>query len=319
MQIVIDAREHALIDKLRLIAPEIYEKILVEQLLLGDALIRTSEMEDRREILLFERKSLTDLLASIKDGRYEEQSHRIIHTSGLHPHNVIYVIEGAFSSLRNPADKKIILSAMTSLSYFKGFSVFRTSTVLETAELILAMTAKLEKEFAKGRGFPLYTSPKQNVVAVTASAAAETKNHDVESTEKTADEQRADERSANERSANEQRADEQRADERSANEQRANKPTELESYSSFVKKAKRDNITPENIGEILLCQIPGISSHIAKSILSNFDGSFLKLIEDIKTQPEKLNAIFVETTNGDGKRRKLSSAVIQSILRFLRG
>ncbi len=144
MQIVIDAREHALIDKLRLIAPEIYEKILVEQLLLGDALIRTSassEMEDRREILLFERKSLTDLLASIKDGRYEEQSHRIIHTSGLHPHNVIYVIEGAFSSFRNPADKKIILSAMTSLSYFKGFSVFRTMSVLETAEYILAMSS----------------------------------------------------------------------------------------------------------------------------------------------------------------------------------
>ena len=308
MQIVIDAREHALIDKIRLIAPEIYEKILVEQLLLGDALIRTSEMEDRREILLFERKSLTDLLASIKDGRYEEQSHRIIHTSGLHPHNVIYVIEGAFSSLRNPADKKIILSAMTSLSFFKGFSVFRTMTVLETAELILAMATKLEKEFAKGRDFPLYASPKQNIF-VAASAAVETKHQEDESVE-----QRADERSADERSA-----DEQRADERSANERSANKPTELESYSSFVKKAKRDNITPENIGEILLCQIPGISSHIAKSVLSNFDGSFLKLIEDIKTQPEKLNAILVETTKGDGKRRKLSGSVIKSILLFLRG
>jgi ERCC4-type nuclease len=283
MQIIIDAREHALIDKLRLIAPEIYEKILVEQLLLGDALIRTSEMEDRREILLFERKSLADLLASIKDGRYEEQSHRIIHTSGLHPHNVIYVIEGAFSSLRNPADKKIILSAMTSLSYFKGFSVFRTSTVLETAELILAMSSKLEKERAKGRDFPLYASPKQNVVTASA-AAVETKNQEDEFNERSAD-----------------------------------KPTELESYSSFVKKAKRDNITPENIGEILLCQIPGISSHIAKSVLSNFDGSFLKLIEDIKTQPEKLNAILVETTKGDGKRRKLSGPVIKSILLFLRG
>lgn len=287
MQIVIDAREHALIDKLRLIAPEIYEKILVEQLLLGDALIRTSassEMEDRREILLFERKSLTDLLASIKDGRYEEQSHRIIHTGGLRPHNVIYVIEGAFSSLRNPADKKIILSAMTSLSYFKGFSVFRTMTVLETAELILAMTTKLEKEFAKGRGFPLYASPKKNIVVAASAAAVETKHQEDESAEQSAD-----------------------------------KPTEPESYSSFVKKAKRDNITPENIGEILLCQIPGISSHIAKSVLSNFDGSFLKLIEDIKTQPEKLNAILVETTKGDGKRRKLSGSVIQSILLFLRG
>lgn len=290
MQIVIDAREHALIDKLRFIAPEIYEKILVEQLLLGDALIRTSassEMEDRREILLFERKSLTDLLASIKDGRYEEQSHRIIHTSGLPPHNVIYVIEGVFSTLRNPADKKIILSAMTSLSYFKGFSVFRTSTVLETAELIVAMATKIEKEFGKGRVAPVYLS------------------NGVSKFTKELEENAREEDAGNESDLV--------VDEKGATQ------IEPESYSTFVKKAKRDNITPENIGEILLCQIPGISSHIAKSILSNFDGSFLKLIEDIKTQPEKLNAIFVETTKGDGKRRKLSTAVIQSILRFLRG
>jgi ERCC4-type nuclease len=276
MQIIIDVREHSLIEKLRAIPIE----IRAEQLLLGDALIRTAE--PRQDILLFERKSLTDLLASIKDGRYEEQSHRIIHTCGLHPHNVIYVIEGVFSTLRNPADKKIILSAMTSLSYFKGFSVFRTATVLETAELIVAMSTKLEKEWAKGREAPLYLSPplptemkekaREEEVEGEPAALIATQTH-----------------------------------------------TEPESYSTFVKKAKRDNITPENIGEILLCQIPGISSHIAKSILSNFDGSFLKLIEDIKTQPEKLNAILVETSNGDGKRRKLSSAVIKSILRFLRG
>ena len=308
MQIVIDVREHSLIEKLRAIPIE----IRAEQLLLGDALIRTTE--PRQDILLFERKSLTDLLASIKDGRYEEQSHRIIHTCGLHPHNVIYVIEGVFSTLRNPADKKIILSAMTSLSFFKGFSVFRTMTVLETAELILAMATKLEKEFAKGRGFPLYASPKQNIFVAASAAAVETKHQEDESTEQRVDEQRA-----NEQRANEQRSNEQRANEQRANEQTADKPTELESYSSFVKKAKRDNITPENIGEILLCQIPGISSHIAKSVLSNFDGSFLKLIEDIKTQPEKLNAILVETTKGDGKRRKLSGSVIKSILLFLRG
>ena len=93
---------------------------------------------------------------------------------------------------------------------------------------------------------------------------------------------------------------------------------QTESYSAFVKKAKKDNITPQNIGEIFLCQIPGISSHIAQSVLKHFDGSFLKLIDDIKIQPEKLNEIFVETAKGDGKRRKLSSAIIQSILCFLR-
>ena len=126
MQIVIDIREHALIDKLREIAaanPTTPITIETSALLLGDVLIKINETH---EIILYERKSFTDLLASIRDGRYEEQSHRLIHTSGMHPHNIVYILEGVFSTLRNPADKKIIFSAMTSLSYFKGFSVFKT-------------------------------------------------------------------------------------------------------------------------------------------------------------------------------------------------
>jgi ERCC4-type nuclease len=285
MQIIIDAREHSLIEKWPSVNAVQLTNMTVEQLLLGDASIR----RDGREILLFERKSLTDLLASIKDGRYEEQSHRLIHTSGLNPHNIIYVVEGVFSTLRNPADKKIILSAMTSLSYFKGFSVFRTSTVVETAELIAAMASKIGKELDKGKPIPAaYSGVQSPGVAEETKVFTELDVQEVQSS--------------------------------SSDLIIGSSITEaIPSYSTFVKKAKRDNITPENIGEILLCQIPGISSHIAKSILSNFDGSFLKLIEDIKTQPEKLNTIFVETSNGDGKRRKLSSAVTQSILLFLRG
>ena len=281
MQIVIDIREHALIDKLREIAaanPTTPITIETSALLLGDVVIkfrrRNSSSEntlpplsaspvvfpinDTNEIILYERKSFTDLLASIRDGRYEEQSHRLIHTSGMHPHNIVYILEGVFSTLRNPADKKIILSAMTSLSYFKGFSVFKTATVLETAELIWGMATKIRNEFEKGQTMPSYSG--------------------LEKSESVATEQPV-------------------------------------SYSNFVKKSKRDNITPENIGEILLSQIPGISSHIAAEILKHFEGSFTKLIMDIRTNPEKLDAIYLDS--GIGKRRKLSSAVIQNIKTFL--
>ena len=275
LEIVVDVREHALIEKLRGIAdgiPEPKIQITTAALLLGDVLLK---MDDNRELILFERKSFVDLLASIKDGRYEEQSHRLIHTSGLHPHNIVYVLEGIFSTLRSPADKKIILSAMTSLSYFKGFSVFRTATVLETAELIWAMANKMQKEFDKGKQ-PAYASNTfclQNSCTIQSAATPVQEEPDATTTSI--------------------------------------------SYGNFVKKAKRDNITPENIGEILLSQIPGISSHIAAEILKHFGGSFSQLIQEIKTAPEKLDAIYLESSKGDGKRRKLSSAVIQSILRFL--
>jgi ERCC4-type nuclease len=276
-EIVVDVREHALIEKLRSIADSIQDPkitITTAALLLGDVLFK---MDDTRELILFERKSFTDLLASIKDGRYDEQSHRLIHTSGLHPHNIVYVLEGVFSTLRSPADKKIILSAMTSLSYFKGFSVFRTATVLETAEFIWAMANKMQKEFDKGKQ-PAYAS---NTIQTTATPVQE------------------------------------EPDEHPHREDNSAAAASI-SYGNFVKKAKRDNITPENIGEILLSQIPGISSHIAVEILKHFGGSFTQLIQEIKTAPEKLDAIYLESSKGDGKRRKLSSAVIQSILRYLR-
>jgi ERCC4-type nuclease len=269
-EIVIDVREHALIEKMKDIVSVAASPIKIETsaLLLGDVLFR---IDTTTEIILFERKTFVDLLASIKDGRYEEQSHRLIHTSGLHPHNIIYVIEGIISTIRNPADKKIIMSAMTSLSYFKGFSVFRTSTVLETAELIWAMANKIQKEFEKGKPIPCYAN---NVVSV----LSEQDNIDVT--------------------------------------EPASTPVQM-SYGNFVKKSKRENITPENIGEILLSQIPGISNHIATEILKHFGGSFIQLVEEIRTNPEKLDSIYLESGT-NCKRRKLSCAVIQSILRYLR-
>lgn len=284
MKIIIDVREHSLIEKLKTIAAESGSttiQIETAALLLGDILVKLDD--DTTEILLFERKSFTDLLASIKDGRYEEQSHRIIHTSGMQLHNVVYVLEGIFSTLRSPMDKKVILSAMTSLSYFKGFSVFRTATVFETAELIWAMTAKIQKEFEKGKSAPSY-----RVGGLLKPSADSGPNETSEPLEQNV-----------------------REDVTTLTQ------PPPQDYSNFVKKSKRENITPENIGEILLSQIPGISSHSAIEILKHFGGSFSQLITEIKTNPEKLNAVYLESS--EGKRRKLSGTVIQSILKYLIG
>jgi len=306
LQIVVDVREHGLIEKLRGLATESKSdiSIVTEQLLLGDILLRKKidsdgQEPDFKEILLYERKSFMDLLASIKDGRYEEQSHRLIHSSGFNPHNICYLLEGTFATLRNPADKRILLSAMTSLSYFKGFSVFRTATIYETAELIWAMANKIQKEFEKGREVPNYQPFRSSN-----NTTEEQTSNSTEETGGPVDENPDGQRPVGVRM------------------NAGVSPTEEEirrslAYSNFVKKAKRENITPENIGEILLCQIPGISSHIATEVLKHFGGSFTQLITEIKTSPEKLDSIYLESSKGDGKRRKLSSAVVQSILRFL--
>ena len=58
-------------------------KVITESLPIGDVIITGNNNED---ILIIERKTIVDLLSSIKDGRYEEQSYRLNGTP-LHNHN----------------------------------------------------------------------------------------------------------------------------------------------------------------------------------------------------------------------------------------
>jgi len=255
MKIIIDEREHSLYEKLvQLLQQKPMPNIILSKqvLPLGDIYVKTNDDVD---VLLIERKSFSDLLSSIKDGRYEEQSYRLIHSSGFPPHNIFYLIEGMFSQLYNPLDKKFILSAMTSLQYFKGFSMLRTETISETADIILSMADKIDRDFGKGK-VPFYnqsSEPLENGIVTEAN------------------------------------------------------------YCSVVKKVKKDNITPENIGEIILCQIPGISYVSAIAIMKHFQG-FPNLIDELKQNPSCLDNIIIET---NGKTRKINKSSIENIRKYL--
>jgi ERCC4-type nuclease len=272
MHIVIDERERDLYSKIdsivNLEGNNTSIQLSREVLPLGDIVIQT---DSQRNVVLIERKSFSDLLASIKDGRYEEQSYRLIHSGEHSPHNIIYIIEGMFSQLRTPMEKKIILSAITSLNHFKGFSVIRTCSLNETADTIVWMAEKMEKEFQKGKR-AAYTLNRANSdtsspINPLATDLGELTNENVSSSD----------------------------------------------YCSVVKKVKKENITPENIGEILLCQIPGISTVTAIAVMKKY-GTFPKLIEEIKTNPGDLENIVCE--NG-GKSRKISKSCVKNILAFL--
>jgi len=270
MKIVIDEREATLYDKCISIVEADASlsntgkiQLIKRVIPLGDILIET----DAGQLLaIIERKSLADLLSSIKDGRYDEQSHRLLHAGEVHPHNVIYLIEGILSQLRSPGEKKLVYSAATSIQFFKGFSVFRTASMQETAEWILAMASKIDRDLAKGK---------------VAAYKIKTSN-------------------------NEEEGDQ-------VNE------SEIQSYSKFVKKVKRDNITPENMGEIMLTQIPGISSVTAVAIMKHFP-TFPKLLTELAANKNCLDHVKIET-RGVGKdkdkERKINKTAIENIIRYL--
>ena len=95
--------------------------------------------------IILERKSLSDLLASVKDGRYKEQSFRL-DKFPIPNHNIYYIIEGNIEKLSNQTTKQIIYSSLFTLSYFKGFSTLNTQSIKQTGEIIFRFSDKLLRE-----------------------------------------------------------------------------------------------------------------------------------------------------------------------------
>ncbi len=152
MQIVVDVRERALIHHLSpiIVSPVgCIPPLEVKALDIGDIVF--SDKETGNPVIIIERKSLTDLLSSIRDGRYAEQSHRLIHCGGVSRHNIVYLIEGIMHSLNSESQRQLVHSTMTSLSLFKGFTVIRTATVQESAEFIVNMYKKITRDLAAGK------------------------------------------------------------------------------------------------------------------------------------------------------------------------
>lgn len=124
--ITIDVREHDLIE----LAKTANISIQTAQLPIGDILIQHAE-----QTLVFERKTIADLAASIKDGRYSEQRQRLKSTYPFH--RVTFLIEGNATTLRtNPTTcripSKTIVSALVSAQYRDGFHVYHTSNPSDT-------------------------------------------------------------------------------------------------------------------------------------------------------------------------------------------
>ena len=85
-------------------------------------------------------------------------------------------------------------------------------------------------------------------------------------------------------------------------------------YVNVVKKVKKDNITPNNINEIMLSQIPGISSTAAIAIMEQFK-TIPNLITSIQNDPKCLSNVCF--TNTKGQSRKINKTCSTNIVTYL--
>ena len=296
-------------------------KLKVDNLKIGDTVfveIDVNENEIGEELVVFERKSLNDLASSIKDGRYAEQSFRLDGYQAVPNHNIVYLIEGDLSKYRENKytriNKKTLLSSMFSILYYKGFSVVRTMNVLETCDLVSSWADKLEREMAtsvkkSSVKMPYYVSahaPPQLVSAIADST---------DSTDSTISRENMQQFNIelNDNDGGEVRMGQPQPQ----SQQSGGQPQPLQSYDYCsvlkVKKEKNANVTPENIGVIMLSTIPGISSKTAIVIMNEFK-TIGQLIKSFELNPHCLNHVCIET---NGKPRKIASTCIENVRKYL--
>ena len=257
MIIKLDFRESDLqseIAKLRM--NDSFKKITVstDNLPLGDIIICDDEGNEK---MIIERKTLSDLAASIRDGRYNEQSFRL-NQCALHNHSIVYLIEGNIHTYKSgrygrAINKEALISAMTSITWSKGFSIYRSLDLGESALWLLQTADKLgrikEKNYYDG------------------------------------------------------------SDDNSSN-------GDNKGYAAVTKRSKKANLTPDNIGYIMLAQIPSVSSASASAIMDKY-----------KTIPDLINALSendkalsdITTLTKSGKERKLTKTCTCNVYNFLLG
>lgn len=245
--------------------------LMRERMALGDTILRT---ETGAEIMLIERKTLADFAASIRDGRYKEQSFRLDRHCELANHNIIYVIEGDISKYvdrtkgGNIVSRKALYSAMFSMLYCKGFSVIRTQNIRETADLILNFADKYDLLAETAR------TPYYGPIIITKESQEESpQNHKPES-------------------------------------------NAAEYAEVFKHKERASQITPNNIGEIMISAIPCVSAKTASTIMCEFK-TMANLLECMKLDRSCLDGLY--NVAQTGSKRKLSKLCVDNLFKFLIG
>jgi ERCC4-type nuclease len=250
-------------------------KMKIEQLHIGDIVF---EDDSGSPILIFERKTLNDLAASIKDGRYTEQSFRL-DKEDIHNHNIIYIIEGdieRYNEKRTHISKKTLMSSIFSLLYYKGFSVIRTNTIFETADSVVFFADKYDKTC-------IIDKTRKPYYEITHSDSI---------------------------------IKECMKDESCVKNDKDKGKDESEKYCDAFKghKEKNEYITPDNINIIMLSCIPGINSKTATQIMSEYK-TIHNLLYQLEKEPECLNTFMIKTESGN--MRKINKNCVDNIKKFL--
>ncbi len=269
--------------KVELLCKNANHSLIRERMAIGDVILRPAERCG--DIMLIERKTLADFAASIRDGRYKEQSFSLDRHCELANHNIVYVIEGDISKYvdrtkgGNIVSKKALYSAMFNMLYCKGFSVIRTQNIRETAELILNFADKYDLLTESAQN-PYYSNNKRSPPSPLQAQSPMTPQP-------------------------------------TAYGVTTDSNTNAADYAAVFKHKERSSqITPDNIGEIMIGAIPCVSAKTAATIMCEFK-TMANLIDHMKRDRSCLDGL--QNVAQTGSKRKLSKICVDNLFKFLIG
>jgi len=292
--LILDNRENKLLELIKS-SPGFKLPYTTVNLQIGDIIIKyTNETIEKTYNIILERKCITDMIASIKDGRYKEQKVRLLaevaKNDTINETLICYILEGSQNELRLPQDKTMLNGSVISSIFRDKIPIIRTYTLQETLDIITRLHERLVKDYTDF--FPQHKQYNiQSILAIPNNAIS------------------------NEKLSNEDNTLETPAQ---TNTNYSSNTNNL--YLASIKKCKKDNITPILWNQMCYMNIPGISSQIAIKISEHYPSmkSLLQAYEKCTNEQEKEKLLSeIILTETDKQKRRIGGVISKRVYEFL--
>ena len=118
--------------------------VTIKNLELGDIIFKYND----DDVLIIERKTLSDLACSIKDGRYNEQKQRLL--SNYSKHKILYIIEGNMNKssdfIVGGLPMYTLFSSIINMLLRDNINIYKSIDIQETIRFIKKFIKKLKKQ-----------------------------------------------------------------------------------------------------------------------------------------------------------------------------
>jgi len=280
--IIIDAREGKLIELIKN-TPTFTIPYEIKNLQIGDIIISSNKYPDKQ--LIIERKCMTDMISSIKDGRYKEQKLRLqaeVEKSNTNI-RICYLIEGIITDLRLANDKTLLYGSIVSSIFRDTIPLLRTNSLNETLDIITRIHERMTKdiidffkETKKEKNTVLDTQPIINTIS---------DSNEIDLQDTTSD-----------------------------------NTNDNNLYLQSIKKCKKENLTPKLWNQISLTNIPGVSTNIAIKINEKYPTLrlLLQAYDTCSNDDDKIKLISeIILTDTDKQKRRIGPVIGKRIFEYL--